>query len=104
MLTTVCSWMCKANAEKGIEGSQIDLLMVRNDHVINLLEMKYADRAYVVTKSVFEDLQRKRNDLYLATGTPFSVHLTMVTPMGMARNSYAKEIQSEVVMDDLFAF
>ena len=56
------------------------------------------------TKTVFEDLQRKRNDLYLATGTSALIHLTMVTPAGIVQNSYAKEIQSEVVMNDLFAF
>lgn len=104
VLTNVCSWVCKADSERGIEGSQIDLLLVRNDQVINLMEMKYADGIYAITKSVFEDLKRKRNDLYLSTGTSSSIHLTMVTPAGIVWNSYAKEIQSEVVMDDLFAF
>ncbi len=104
VLTNACSWVCKANPEKGIKGSQVDLLLVRNDRVINLLEMKYSDKPYLISKSVFEDLQKKKNDLILATNTASSVHLTMVTPMGIVRNTYAKEIQSEVTMNDLFAF
>ncbi len=104
VLTAACSWTCKADAEKGIEGSQIDLLLVRNDRVINLLEMKYSDKPYAVSKSLLNDLLRKRNDLVLATGTVSSIHLTMVTPAGIVRNTYAKEIQSEVTMNDLFAF
>ena len=104
VLTTVCSWVCRADPEKGIEGSQVDMLLVRNDRVINLLEMKYSDRPYAVSKGVLENLQRKRNDLYLATGTTAAVHLTLVTPAGLVRNTWAKDIQSEVTLQDLFAF
>jgi len=104
VLTTACSWVCRADPEKGIEGSQVDLLLVRNDRVINLLEMKYSEKQYAISKSVFEDLLKKRNDLYLATNTESAIHLTMVTPAGLVRNAYAKEIQSEVTMNDLFAF
>lgn len=104
VLTTACSWVCKADPEKGIEGSQVDLLLVRNDHVINLLEMKYSDKPYAISGQVFDDLQRKRNDLYLATNTTYAIHLTMVTPAGIVQNSYAKDIQSEVTMNDLFTF
>ena len=36
VLTEVNSWYCKGNPEKGIFGSQIDMLIVRKDQVINL--------------------------------------------------------------------
>ena len=42
VLTEVNSWYCKADPDKGIFGSQIDLLIVRKDQVINLCEMKYS--------------------------------------------------------------
>jgi len=103
VLTTASSWVCKADPEKGLQGSQIDLVLDRNDHVINLLEMKYSDKPYMITKSVHEDLIRKRNDFLLATGTASAIHLTMVTPWGLVSNQYAKEIQSQVIGDQLFA-
>ena len=103
VLTTTSSWTCRADPEKGILGSQVDLVLDRNDHVINLLEMKYSDKPYAVTKAVHEDLIRERNDFLLATGTSAAVHMTMVTPWGLVPNQYAKEVQSQVTMDDLFA-
>ena len=37
------SWRCDANPDHGVFGSQIDLLIVRKDQVINLCEMKYSE-------------------------------------------------------------
>lgn len=39
VLTEVNSWYCKADPDKGIFGSQIELLIVRKDQVINLCEI-----------------------------------------------------------------
>ena len=103
VLTTVSSWICKADPEKGIQGSQVDLVLKRSDHVINLLEMKYSNQPYAINKTVREDLIRKKNDFLLATGTREAVHLTLVTPWGLVPNQYAKEIQSQVTVDQLFA-
>jgi len=38
-----------------------------------------------------------------ATGTRKSVHLTMITPRGLAESTENNRIQNEVVLDDLFA-
>ena len=103
VLTTVSSWICKADPDKGLQGSQVDLVLSRNDHVINLLEMKYSDKPYAITKMVWTDLIRKKNDFLLSTGTKSAVHLTMVTPWGLIPNQYAKEVQSQVTIDHLFA-
>lgn len=40
--------------------------------------------------------------MFSTTGTKKSIHLTMVTTDGIARNKYAGEIQSQVTSDDLF--
>ena len=103
VLTNICSWTCREDAELGIHGSQIDLLLERSDQVINLMEMKFASTKYSVTSRVYEDLERKRTDLYTFTKTSAAIHLTMVTPFGLADNSFAKDIQSNVTMDHLFA-
>lgn len=102
ILTDIASFNCKANPETGIMGSQIDLLISRADRTINLLEMKYANMPYAVSKPVYESLKRKANDFLLETGTRSAIHLTMVTPYGLVRNSYAGEIQSQITAEDLF--
>lgn len=102
VLTNACSWICRKDPEKGIHGSQIDLLLERKDQVVNLMEMKYAAVPYVLTEKDWEALERKRNDLYAATGTTYAVHLTAVSPFGLENNSYAKDIQGVVTLDHLF--
>ena len=80
VLTNASSFLCKANPEEGIIGSQIDLVLQRADHVINLLEMKYTQGPYTLTKKGNEELKIKLSDFRLATGTQDALHITMVTP------------------------
>jgi len=102
VLTDICAWRCSEDLDKGLLGSQIDMVIVRKDQVINLLEMKSSSAPYAITKKTNTDLMRKRSDFITATGTRAAIHLTMVVPFGIVRNTYAGNIQSEVVADDLF--
>ncbi|MDO4197835.1 MAG: ATP-binding protein [Erysipelotrichaceae bacterium] len=100
--TEVYTWSCKEDLEKGLSGSQIDLVLERRDRVINLLEMKFSSGPYVITKDTDMDLRRKKNDFKTATKTKSAVHTTMITPYGLMKNAYAGDIQSEVTVEDLF--
>ena len=97
--TNVCSW---SGADENGRRVQIDLLLDRNDRVITLCEMKFADEAYALTKKDIESLRHKRAAFRFATGTRRAVHLTMVTAEGLEHNSYRNEIQRELTLDDLF--
>ena len=97
--TNVCSW---SGADENGRRAQIDLLLDRNDRVITLCEMKFADEAYALTKKDIESLRHKRAAFRFATGTRRAVHLTMVTAEGLEHNSYRNEIQRELTLDDLF--
>ena len=103
VITEINSWYCKADPDKGIFGSQIDLLIVRKDQVINLCEMKYSNSDYTVTKAVDQDIRRKIDDLQTATGTRYAIYPTLITTYGIVDNAYSGNIQSIVTMDDLFA-
>ena len=97
--TNVCSW---SGADENGRRAQIDLLLDRNDRVITLCEMKFADEAYALTKKDIESPRHKRAAFRFATGTRRAVHLTMVTAEGLEHNSYRNEIQRELTLDDLF--
>lgn len=97
--TNVCSW---SGADENGRRAQIDLLLDRNDRVITLCEMKFADEAYALAKKDIESLRHKRAAFRFATGTRRAVHLTMVTAEGLEHNSYRNEIQRELTLDDLF--
>ena len=88
--------------EDGKRGAQIDLLIDRNDGVINLCEMKYTKAPFRIDASYEANMLNKRSRFIETTHTQKAVHLTMVNSQGLERNSYSDEIQSQVTGDDLF--
>ena len=86
------------------EGVQIDLLIFRNDHVVNLCEMKFASAPYVISK-VEEMRLRHRIEMLKSTLSPRqTVHLTMITTYGVAYGKHSGIVQKEVKMEDLFRY
>lgn len=103
--TDVCSWSCQSftdSSGKEWRGAQIDLVIDRADRTINLCEMKFSDYPYTITTEYAERLLERRETFRIATSTRKTIHLTMVTSFGVERNEGWQNIQSEVVMDDLF--
>jgi len=98
VLTNTRSW--KSNDSK--TGAQIDLVIERNDRVINLCEMKYADGQFVIDKEYDTNLRNKREAFRAETRTTRALHLVMLTTYGLKHNQYWGNIQREVTMDDLF--
>ena len=92
----------KFNAKKGIFGSQIDLLIVRDDQVINLCEMKYSGTAYTIKQEDDESIRNRISDLINVTGTKYAIFPTLITTYSLAENCYSANIQSVVTLDDLF--
>ena len=103
VLSEACSWACKEDAANGIYGSQIDLLIVRKDQVINQCEMKFSRKKYTITAKVDEEIRRKTSDFLSVTGARYAIHTTVVTPYGVADGSYAGNIQNVITTDDLFS-
>lgn len=98
VLTHTASW----RSQKSDPGAQVDLLIDRNDNVINLCEMKYANTEFVIDKKQDENLRNKKESFIQETKTRKTIHLTIVTTYGIKRNEYSGLIQSEVKMDNLF--
>ncbi len=80
----------------------MDLLIDRNDNVINLCEMKFANTEFSIDKKFDENLRIKKDTFQRETKSRKAIHLTMVTTYGIRQNQYSGSIQSEVKMDDLF--
>ena len=83
--------------------AQIDLLIERNDNVINLCEMKFSNSEFVIDKEYDQALRNKRSAFKTESKTRKTIHITMVTTYGVKRNIYSGNIQSEVILSDLFA-
>lgn len=97
--TETIPWKSKAQKD----GAQIDMLIDRDDRVINVCEMKFSTDDYVITQSYDRELRHKLTSFAEETKTKKSLHLTLVTTYGLQRNEYSGKIQHLVTMDDLFA-
>lgn len=95
---TAASWAGGAEDQK----TQIDLLIDRRDHVINLCECKFSLDKYTITKAYAEALKRKVTLFKEATKTKKAVHLVFISTHGLNRNSYSDMlVQREILLDDL---
>ena len=89
------------SAWKG-ETSQIDLIINRKDGIINLCEIKYSGKEFVIDKNYEANLRNKLFTFKEETKTKKAVHLLMVTTYGLAKNKYSSIVQKEITTDDLF--
>lgn len=85
------------------KGTQVDLLIDRSDSVINLCEIKFSNKPYILTKEYDEELRHRMAVFEYATKTRKAVRITMITSYGLVRNGYSNDIPNQLTMDDLFA-
>ena len=100
--TNICSWF-QPPGRDGTEGAQIDLVIDRADGVTNLCEIKYCRGVYHLSKEECGRMLKRREIFQSATRTRKSVHLTMITPEGVAESPERHFLQSELTLDDLFS-
>ena len=99
-ISRVCSWYQPATFEK--KGAQIDLLIDRNDGIIDICEMKYTKQPYEMTSEEEQKVQNRRNSFRIATGTDKSIHLILISANEVKQNSYSVEFQDIITADALF--
>ena len=85
------------------EGTQIDLLIDRQDNVITLCEMKFYNDDVVLTKEMAEKLHRRIRVFRRVSGTKKQVLLVLVTTHGLIKNQHSIGlIDKTIALDDLF--
>ena len=102
ILTNEYAWRCLPDDSIGRRGVQIDMLIDRNDGIIDLCEMKYSKDKFTITSDYADEIIRKRNLFQTVTGTKKAIHSIMVTTDGLTQNEYCGDIQAEIQLDDLF--
>jgi hypothetical protein len=90
--------------EKNTNNSaQIDLLIDRDDNVINICEMKFYNAPYPLDKKYGLEIATKKNAFTNSTNTKKNVYITFITTYGLINNQYKKQfVTNELTMDDLF--
>ena len=96
------AWQCDPDPDQGIYGSQIDLLIVRRDQIINMCEMKYSETDFLADAAYDRAQQRIISDFLKITKTKYAIHPTLITTYGVENNAYSGNIQSIITADHLF--
>lgn len=84
------------------QNTQIDLVIERADHNINLCEMKFSSGMYAIDKGYEQKLRERMSIFQAETMTRCSTRITMVTTYGVLQNKHSGIVNDEVLLDDLF--
>ena len=94
------SWAVAGNDEQ--DGTQIDLVIERADHIVNLCEMKFYGENFSVDKAYFQKMNYREKMLTERISRKDVVHSILVTTYGLTYNEYSGIFQKVVTLDDLF--
>ena len=85
------------------QGVQIDLLLNRNDQVINLFEIKFYQEPFTITKAYARQLREKMAAFRYHTKTPKQLSWVLLSTFGLRENKHSAGLISQSLsLEDLF--
>ena len=99
VVSSSSAWSKKGGDE---EGAQIDLLIQRNDNVVDMCEIKFTSGEFSVDKSYYRTLLSRPEKILERVSPKTSVHSVLITTYGLKRNEYSGAFTNVVTMNDLF--
>ena len=103
MATEASAWRFVPQKGDERKGAQVDLVIKRADKVIHLVEMKFSEMPYTISKDYAQQLRDRRLLFMEATGIAHGVVLTFITPNGLAKGAHSSIVYSQLTAEDLFA-
>ncbi len=101
ILTSTSSFFRKGTSDR--EGIQIDLLIDRNDHAINICEIKFYGAEITIDKAAAMAYRNKMAAFSEATHTHKQLFLTLISTFGVRENQYSTGLlDASLTMEDLF--
>lgn len=84
------------------EGTQIDLIIERSDHVINMCEIKFYSEEFTADRECHFSLERRHRLLRDIVSPKTSIYNTLITTFGLRRVEYFGDFMNVITLDDLF--
>ena len=100
IISNVCSW--RSTDSKNEKGAQIDLVIERDDNVIDICEVKYTKEKYTVDSTYNEVIQNKKARFIQELQTSKAVHLVLISASEVQKNEFSDEFQKIILADSLF--
>ena len=92
------SWYFESEGGHG----QVDLVIERNDNVVNLCEIKFYQDDFAVDLDCFKKINSRIEAIRPYISKKACVYSTLITTFGLHKNEYSSVFQNVVVLDDLF--
>ena len=86
------------------DGMQIDMVLARNDNVINLCEMKFVSSPFKVDKECFFKINRRAELVREKASKKMSVRNTLICTYGVEKSEYWGAFTNVLTLEDLFRF
>lgn len=103
IITQTSGWAHRAAKGSAKKGAQIDLVIDRADHCMNLCEVKFSNQSFVINKSYESDLRERKAIFIERTKTRKTLFLTFITLYGVSKTAgHFGIVDQELTMDDLF--
>jgi predicted AAA+ superfamily ATPase len=103
VVTREFAWECPPDRATDRRGAQVDLVIERADHTINLCELKFVRHVFEITPEYRLQLEYKAERFRSATGTHALLLTTLLTPYGARENkNYFGAVHSQLTIDALF--
>jgi AAA+ ATPase superfamily predicted ATPase len=100
VITSASAW---SKREDDHDGTQIDLLLTRNDNVLNMCEIKYYGGKFTVKKDDYLTLLGRQEILMGKVSPKMTIRSTLITTYGLTQNEYSGVFTNVIILDDLFA-
>ncbi len=85
------------------EYAQIDLLIDRDDRIINICEIKFYNNPIAISKQNYTNFKNKLLQFKENSRTNKNVFLTMISTFGISENAYSLELfTNSLTMECLF--
>lgn len=85
-----------------IDGAQIDLLIDRNDNIINMCELKFYSDEFVVNRNYYKTIMHRQELLSAEISKKTAIHSTLITTFGLIYNEYSGVFTKVITLDNLF--
>ena len=97
--TTYSAWL---GYDEELGGAQVDLILDRDDHVLNMCEIKYLSGDFSVNAAYQRKLANRQLIIQKMISPRQVIHHTLITTYGLVQNEYSGIFSKVITLDDLF--
>lgn len=98
--TSISSFRHSGDNEQ--QGIQVDMLIDRADNIVNLIEIKYYNEPFIITKAIDQKLRSRMAIFRSVTKTRKTIFTSLISLYGSLQNTYSQSLLAhDLTLEDL---